>query len=178
MVCTSGGDPDSPVGKGCQVKDTLHSVCLNPRVHVCLEGVMWSGHQILLITNSWRDPASANQISCWPWHQEEGGASKLGIFMMIYSFSGQMWSSKRFWQNLKYASRPVYVWAPVQRRAVQLSQMSLLSSAFKESLCAHVNVLWFCEGKVEDATGAGMQAGMPVPPFTGPSPMLKMISSN
>lgn len=40
MVCTSGGDPDSPVGKGCQVKDTLHSVCLNPRVHVCLEGVM------------------------------------------------------------------------------------------------------------------------------------------
>lgn len=32
MVCTSGGDPDSPVGKRCQVKDTLHSVCLNPCV--------------------------------------------------------------------------------------------------------------------------------------------------
>lgn len=42
MVCTSGGDPDSPVGKGCQVKDTLHSVCIYPCVHVCLEGVMWS----------------------------------------------------------------------------------------------------------------------------------------
>lgn len=101
MVCTSGGDPDSPVGKGCQVKDTLHSVCLNPRVHVCLEGVMWSGPQMLLITNSWRDPASANQTSRWLWHQEEGGASKLGIFILIYSFLGQMWSSKRFWQNLK-----------------------------------------------------------------------------
>lgn len=42
MLCTSGGDPDLPVGKVCQVKDTLHSVCIYPYVHVCLEGVMWS----------------------------------------------------------------------------------------------------------------------------------------
>lgn len=40
MVCTSGGDPASPVGKGCQVKDTLLSVCIDLCVHVCLEGVM------------------------------------------------------------------------------------------------------------------------------------------
>lgn len=44
-VCTSGGDPDrkgAACGKGYEVKDALHSICIYLCVHVCLEGVMWS----------------------------------------------------------------------------------------------------------------------------------------
>lgn len=44
-VCTSGGDPDRKgvaCGKGYEVKDALHSVCIYLCVHVCLGGVMWS----------------------------------------------------------------------------------------------------------------------------------------
>lgn len=58
----------------------------------------------------------------------------------------------------------VSILAGVQGRAVQLSQMPLLSRALKEILCAHVKVLWFCEGRAEDATGAGMRGGMHAPP--------------
>lgn len=74
MACTSGGDPDSPVGKGCQVKDTLLSVCIYLCVHVCLEGVMWSGRPNAADYKQLAGPASANRARCWSWHQEEGGA--------------------------------------------------------------------------------------------------------
>ncbi len=42
-MSTSGGDPDCKgvaCGKGYEVKDAQHSVCIYLCVHVCLEGVM------------------------------------------------------------------------------------------------------------------------------------------
>lgn len=170
MVCTSGGDPDSPVGKGCQVKDTLHCVCMYLCVRVCPEGVMWSGPQMLLITNSWRDPASTNRTSCWPWHQEEGGALMLGLFIYYALLILKMWVSKMFWQNLNSAWRRASILAPAQCRAVQLSQMSLLSWAFKGILCAHVKVLWFCEEQKTPLKPECRLECMPPHPPAGLSP--------
>lgn len=147
-------------------------------VCVCPEGVMWSGPQMLLITNSWRDPASTNRTSCWPWHQEEGGALMLGLFIYYALLILKMWVSKMFWQNLNSAWRRASILAPAQCRAVQLSQMSLLLSVQRNPLCS-------CEGPVvlwrpEDATEAGMQAGMhaPPPPCRPITKILKMISSH
>lgn len=65
-VCTSGGDPDRKgiaCGKGYEVKDALHSVCVYLNVHEYPEGVMWSRLPMLLITNSWRAVASTNQMA-------------------------------------------------------------------------------------------------------------------
>lgn len=168
MVCTSGGDPDSPVGKGCQVKDTLHSVCIY--LCACVPG----GCHVIRTPNA----ADYKQLAGSRLNQSgkllavtSGRGRSVHVGFIYYAlFILKMWISKMFWQNLKCAWRRVSILPPVQYRAVQLSQMSLLSWAFKGILCAHVKVLWFCEEQKTPLEPECRLECMPPHPPAGLSP--------
>lgn len=87
-ACTSGGDPDLAVGRPARLwTHRTPYVC----IYVCMCALRVPcdpDSQMLLIANSWRALASTNRMSCWLWHQVEGGIESATLG---WSINSKMW---------------------------------------------------------------------------------------
>lgn len=67
------------------------ALCVYACIYVCMCALRVPcdpDSQMLLITNSWRALASTNGMSCWLWHQLEGGIESATL---RWSVNSKMW---------------------------------------------------------------------------------------